>query len=183
MNLYERLVGDRWRELHAEVRHLHGGGGFQGAGVFAVHRGRRALARALLSVLSLPDEAAAVSVGLRITADVDGETWHRKFGNKAFITRQSYGAGGFLVESIGPIEVVYKLAVTAGALHYVQLRSSLRVGLLRLPLPVIFSPMIAAREWGVDDMDGVHASVIVSNPVLGDLIRYEGHIKQEPTAE
>src|SRR2546428_12242837 len=87
MALYQRIVGDSWRELDAPVRLLHSTGALmRGAGSFNVRRGKRRAARLLASLVRLPDTGENVSTRVGGTPFRDGYPWHLSFAGKPFVT-------------------------------------------------------------------------------------------------
>ena len=178
--LYPRIVGTAWADLSEPVQQFHL---FQkqwrGTGLFTIRHGSGVLARLLVWLMRLPAEGDDVPVELVVDANENGEQWNRKFAGRPFITKQSERAGGFMAERIGLTEILYRLTVKDRALCYEQVSAALRLGRLRLPLPRLFAPKIAAREWAAPDGRGVYVSVEVRAPLAGLLIHYQGNIVSE----
>lgn len=141
--------------------------------------GRSPLARFMISQMSLPDAGSDIPVRLSVRADANGERWQRQYANSEFNTYQTYGEGGVLIEVIGALQIVYRLVVVDGALHYEQLRAALRVGPVRVPLPRLLLPLIQAQEWREKDQSVAYVRVNVSNPLAGEVISYHGWLQQE----
>jgi hypothetical protein len=57
-------------------------------------------------------------------------------------------------------------------------RQSLRLGLLRIPLPNFLAASATVREWTQDGVDH-EISVILHNPMLGDFFGYEGSFQEQ----
>jgi hypothetical protein len=178
--LYQRIIGDDWRNLDAAVQRLHSGGMItRGTGSFTVMHGTRRLARLIAKLLRMPAVGENVSVSLVVTAHPGGERWHRTFAGKPFITEQRDDAGKFLVERNKGVDVWFCLAVMDGALLYQQTKAALNIGPWRLPLPKRLSTYIVASERAAADKSSVQVSVRVTAPLIGLLIEYKGNIKME----
>jgi uncharacterized protein DUF4166 len=176
--LYPRMVGqDAWAHLSEPVKRLHKGT-MQGVGRFTIRRGENGAARLLARLMRLPSAGTDVPVCLAVTTHARGERWARTFGADApLVTEQWPGAGGALIERIGPTEVRYRLEVAGGALYYRHTGTALRLGPIRLPLPRSFAPRISARESALPEEKLTHISVEVSYPLIGRLISYKGFIE------
>lgn len=178
--LYERLVGEGWRDVDAAVRRLHARGtGLCGEGSFVVSRGRGFFARSLASLLRLPAQGNAVRVSLSVTFADGGrvERWHRTFEGRAFDTSQREGAGRVLAERAGPLELLFRLSEEGGALVYTPAGAGLRVGPLRVPLPRALAPGVEARERVAGDGRSVNVRVSARAPLVGVLLSYEGRLE------
>ena len=178
--LYERLVRERWDELHESVRcfHVCGDAGARAEGAFAVRRGTGRAARLLARLLGLPRSGEAVPLRLSIEPlDGGGERWRRTFDGKDFITEQREHAGVLLAERAGPFETIFRLAAEGGALAYKSECTALRAGRLRLRLPRRLAPRVEASERARRDGEGVLVSVRVTAPLVGLLIEYEGLVR------
>ena len=164
------------------MRELHPGAeAWQGVGLFTVRHGASWLARTLARLLKLPAAGADIPVRLTITNTRGRESWQREFAGQHFITDQREHKAGLLIEDFGPTEVCYRLEVSDGALVYHQVKSALRVGSWRIQIPGPLFPRIAARESALAGHPGTHVRVVVTLPLIGLLVSYEGHIKEEET--
>jgi hypothetical protein len=177
--LYGRLLGESWRRVDEPVRRLHErAGGACGEGLFTVRRGGKAPARALAWLMRLPAEGEGVRVRLSVKVlEGGGELWHRTFGDRSFDTLQREGAAHVLVETAGPLELLFELREEGGALVFRQTGAALRLGRLRVPLPRALAPRVEARESGTADGRGVLVSVGASAPLAGPLLSYEGRLE------
>lgn len=175
MQLYQRIIGPAWPELHEPVRRFHLTNG-EMHGLFDVQWGKSRFARWLTQLLRLPEAGKSLPTRLVVTPQGDGERWWRTFGTSDFITEQRELAGQ-LLEYSGPIQFLFQLEVVDGALVYYHRRSALRLGRLAAPLPRHLSLRIEAREWGRSDEPRVHGWVRVTAPLVGLLISYEGYIE------
>ncbi len=170
------------RQIHLEAdRRI-----VRASGVFRIWRGSHWLARFLAALMRLPPAAEAVTTRLRVTADAEiedrlqtGERWERTFGERPLISSQSALASGLLAEDVGGVELRFRLAVTQQGLDYESVGVALRLGPIRLPLPGWMSPRIVAREEPGSDPNQAHVRVIVTLPLVGLLLGYEGHIASD----
>ena len=177
--LYERLLGESWKELDEPVRRLHERGtGPCGEGLFAV-RGGNFFARSLARLFGLPAGGEAVRVCLSVAQVEDGtaERWHRTFEGRVFDTLQREGENSLLAERAGPVELLFKLSVEGGALVYTHAGAALRVGTLRVPLPRSLAPRVDARESAADDGESVLVHVSSRAPFVGLVLSYEGRLR------
>lgn len=178
--LYQRLLGDAWHRLAPAVQLLHAGTETVCfGGVFTVERSGSPLINNLLRPMGLPDAGSAVPLKLVITANSTGETWHRTFAGKAFITEQAEGKARLLKETAGSGELWFRLAEVDGALVYKPTGFATRLGPFVIPLPVWLGPRIVAREEAVAGKTGVRATVRVTHPLTGLLVAYSGYIEPE----
>ena len=143
-----------------------------------MRHGSKLLARAISRLARLPAVGEAVEVRLQVTAREEGEEWRRTFAGHPLVSMQSNRVDGLLAESMGIVEMWFRLEVAGGSLNYQTVRASLRFGSLRVPLPYWLSPCVRAWEKSVGDMNQIHVSVDVSFPLLGRLIAYDGLLTQ-----
>jgi hypothetical protein len=177
--LYQRLVGDDWRGLDAPVRRFHlTGASMSGAGSFTVRRGTRRASRMLAWLLRTPAVGEDIRARLVVTPHSGGERWHRTFDGQPFVTEQRAHPGRFLAESLGILELRFRLEVKDGALFYRQTRATFGLGSWRVPLPAWLAPRIAASEAAKGE-NRVRVSVRVYAPLVGLLLAYEGDIVME----
>lgn len=176
--LYERLVGEGWRELDEPVRRFHRCA--RGSGVFAVRRGEGRVARLVARLLGLPEGGEAVPLLLSVEPrSGGGERWRRSFAGREFVTEQGEHEGALMAERTGPCELLFRLKAEGGALIYRQERAALCVGSLRVRLPALLAPRVEAWERADVAGGGVRVSVRVEAPLCGPLISYEGLVRTE----
>src|SRR5262245_42187573 len=110
-HLYRRLLGDAWMRLAPAVQALHAGNvAVRYQGVFSVERCSSPIVNAVLKPMGLPDAGSSVALTLVITPDGNGETWHRTFAGKDFITYQTEGKSQLMRETTGSAELWFRLA-------------------------------------------------------------------------
>lgn len=176
--LYRRLLGDAWDRLPATVRALHDGEGeTRAAGRAIVDRGQGPLARAVAAVVGFPEAGRDVPVTVRFERRDGAETWHRTFGAKHFLSRQSEGRGRserLVIERFGPFAFGLALVVEDARLSLVVRRWSL----LGVPLPLGAAPVSRSFEAEVEGRFTFH--VEIAHPWIGLIVRYRGWL--EPVA-
>ena len=119
-----------------------------------------------------------MAMALEVSADADGETWHRRFGDRGLVTRQ-WEEQGRLVEQIGRIQFVFALGAVDGGLQFRQVAARVAWGRWRVPLPRWLAPLVSARAWADD---GLRVKVEVTAPVAGLLCAYEGVLTKDEAA-
>jgi hypothetical protein len=149
-------------------------------GRFRVKHGTGFFTKRLARLARLPGDSEHADVVLRIQSDQGREKWDRQFGADQFTTMQ-WSSEGCLVERIGAWELRFKLRVSGGALIYEQCAARLCLGTLSLPVPPAFAPRVSAREEA-RGTNRVRVQVLVSLPVFGPLITYDGHLHVEELA-
>ena len=170
--LYRRLLGEAWETLPLEIRAMHSvEGNLEAEGMAEIERGRSPVAMLICALFRFPRSGADVPVNVTFRARRRGETWRRRFGTRAFSSRQSEGRGRFerlLVERFGPFSFGLALVREVG-----QLRLILRGwNFLGIPLPRVLAPRSQAYEFVSEGRFGFH--VELSHPLAGSIIRYSG---------
>lgn len=171
--LYPRILGESWYDLAETVRSAHTVG-TERRGCFQVTHGGNFIARMLIRLSRLPQNSDSTEVTLNIHPHRDGEQWKRRFGTDEFTTIQR-ASSGYLVESFGNWDLRFSLRVSDAALVYDQSAARLRLGPLRLPVPLACAPCVRARETA-NGPGQVRVHVTVTLPCLGPLISYDGHL-------
>jgi hypothetical protein len=172
--LYSEVLGKDWLALSENIRCAHSVGE-ETNGIFRITHGTGWAAKKMARWSDLPQAAIAAGTRLKIFSEDSGERWERQFDGKAFTTRQWKGKDGFLVERFGEWELYFKLRVKEGNLFYDQSRARLCVGALHIPIPLAYGPRVVAKEMH-DSGARVRVSVIVTLPLVGLLISYEGYL-------
>lgn len=177
--MYPGLIGDGFEGLDEGVRRAHSGlSPYHAIGDFRITRGQTRLAKSLATLGRLPEASEACAVQLVVSPYNRGEMWLRSFGGVPLVTYQRSRGGDVLSERLGILEFRFRLNIEGGALHYQQIRAGLRLGYLFLPLPAWLAPHVDAIEQGAGT-DGTHVRVIVTFPMVGQLIEYEGNTWEE----
>lgn len=168
--LYARAMGEAYAMLPPAVRRLHDlcrDGGAAGEG--RVVRGRSRLARAVAAAMRFPKSGTwPLHVAFAESGGV--ERWTRDFGGHIFSSELSQ-AGEGVTERFGPSRFDFALPA---APHGLEMRLR-RWSLLRLPMPLVLAPRIAAREW--EEEGHFRFEVAVSLPLLGQVIAYAGWLE------
>lgn len=170
-SLYQRILGDQFEKLSPVLQRFHGGtGDSQGRGQFRVSRSTSSVGYFIGMLMGLPSEGERIEVHLEVQVESDRETWIRNFGLKKLVTVQKPWKD-LLLERSGPLSFAFELVVEEGGLRFIQRRS----WFLGLPILDIWAPKVAAtavpegRGWNVD--------VGMQLPILGNVVRYRGHIE------
>jgi|ERR1043166_2335159 hypothetical protein len=175
--LYATLLADSWAKLDPVIQRFHTFASTQHAtGGFRVEHGKSWFVRMLARLAGLPGAADAVDVQLAVVTIPTGEEWRRSFAGKPMVSTQSAHADGRLVERVGLSELRFRLAAQNGGLRYETTGCALRLGPLRLPLPLRLSPRVTASEQAAPGGDRIDVVVEMHLPLLGLLIRYGGQL-------
>jgi Domain of unknown function (DUF4166) len=133
------------RGQHAWIFRFHlGHASVLGVGSFEVCRARTRLARMLCALLRVPESGSAVPVRVDIRRQGGREVWTRAIGKRVYVSRQVRTAG-LVRETIGPLQLCFRVAVDDDGLGYEQERAMLRLGRLRVRLPQRAAPQVRAR--------------------------------------
>lgn len=147
-----------------------------GIGSFEVHRGQTRLARMLCTLMRAPKTGSAVSVRVDIRRQGGREVWRRTIGSRVYVSRQVRTAGR-VRETIGPLEVCFRVAVDDDGVGYVQERVVLRLGRLRVRLPRRVAPQVHARAVERDETS-FFVRVDVCVPPEARLFSYWGVVEE-----
>lgn len=181
MPLYRRLLGPAWTRLPEAVRTLHGEtlpGRAEGRA--DIERGHHPLARAAAWIFRFPPPGRDVPVSVHFERDVEGETWHRRFGRHAFQSRHSARDGRWrhlLVERFGPVTFGLALVVDDKGLHFFVRRWSV----LGIALPLRWAPVSHATEGEADGR--FRFDVDLGHPLTGRIVRYRGWLQPAAATE
>ena len=187
--LYPRLLGAAWARLDPAVQRVHTSygtiaGPVRATGTFEVRRAPGRPIGLMLDLAGGPLAADAAPVQLaiahRMTRRGPVERWHRVFGGRPLVTRQSEAPGGLLAERIGLLEFRFRLAAEDGALLFEQESCQVGLGRYRLRLPGWLSPAIWCREQTAHDLadgpDQTSVFVKVTAPGGGLVFSYRGTV-------
>lgn len=173
-HLYARLLGGAWADLPEPLRRMHTlEDTLSATGRAKVERGAGALAQLVAWSVGFPPASDDVAVRVDFERRGDLEIWRRRFGGRAFHSRQQTGRERRLVESFGP-------AAFAMALTWDGRRLNLRLLQWRffgIPMPHWSAPVSRACEEVIDGRFSF--SVEISHPWTGLIVRYGGWL--EPT--
>ncbi|WP_405150981.1 DUF4166 domain-containing protein [Sphaerisporangium sp. NBC_01403] len=160
-----------------------------GIGVLEVLRGPGPLGRLACAVLGFPRTCTAVPARVtvrRSPGEGQGrvvERWERTIGARRLVSVQSReGERGW--ERHGPLEIRTRTVASPGEVDVVQVGAVLRMGGREIPLPEPLAPRVFAHAWvEAGDRDRrpprFHVAVRVTVPVVGVLISYRGHLREE----
>jgi hypothetical protein len=140
------------------------------------------LGRTLAWALRLPTAGESVATQVVISRDGAQERWRRCFAGVELRSVQRAGAGGLLLEQVGPLELRLRLAAEDGALVYRQVGQALVVARWRLGLPDWLSPRVSAREAAADQPACTQLAVQLALPWGALLLSYEGVVRHGEVA-
>lgn len=171
--LYERILGNAWATLPAEIRAMHDvrEGEAVAEGRASVERGRNPLARLAGWLVGFPKAAGDTGVRVRFCVRDGVETWTRTFGGESFDSRQFAGRGRasrLVCEQFGPLVFAFAVTTGGGRLSLVLRRWSA----FGVPLPMWLCPRSDSFEERRDDR--FHFNVEISHPWVGLIARYRG---------
>jgi saccharopine dehydrogenase-like NADP-dependent oxidoreductase len=172
--VFEQALGNAYDRMPAVTQALHRPGAgalWQGEGT--AEGGRNILARAFAKLFRLPATHGAMPVAVTITPDADGrERWARHWPGQIMRSTMSYRGPGVVTEGFGPF--AFDLAITPHAEGLDMLLA--RGRLWGLPWPKALCPQIAATERA--DMGRHYFDVAIVLPIIGQLVRYHGWLRQ-----
>jgi hypothetical protein len=174
--LYQRVLGDAYGRLPAEIRAMHDVHTATAAeGRARVQRGSSLLARLVTALIGFPKTNSDTPVRVEFRVMQDAETWLRSFGSERFASRQFAGSGqseGLLWERFGGLKFAMALVVDGERLSLVlrQWRAS------GVPLPMWLCPRSESYESAEHDRFNFH--VKISHPLTGLIIQYDGWLKR-----
>ena len=102
LTLYQRVLGERYQELHPLLQEVHRRNGLRAEGTFRIIRPQRWFSRLVGTVLGMPAAAENVPTVLTVTVAADTERWERQFGTYRMATWQ-WGWKDLLLERSGPV--------------------------------------------------------------------------------
>ncbi len=178
MNLYQRVLGEKFDALPQTIKDLHT---FEGrkqlSGEADVRCNETIVGWFLLRLLRLPRTGKGQKARVRLEQDGQGERWHRSFGRDSFSSRVTLHGKkpGRIVETMGGVSAVIGLQVIPGGLQW-DVES---LSLLGLSLPRCIAPVTKATEREVDGLYRFDVSVTL--PLLGLLVSYQGWLQPDNT--
>ncbi|WGW02330.1 SDR family oxidoreductase [Tropicibacter oceani] len=167
--IFPRVLGSDFAKLPAEIRETHlTAGQSRWEGRSTVTRGTGAWPRLLALLFGFPPAAPDMAVTVTKSADTQGETWERRFGERRFRSFLRATPDG-MTERFGPFTFTLGLRVQDGALLY-PVKAG-RIG--PIPLPRWLLPVSEASETVNEGR--FHFDVALRAPITGALIvRYRG---------
>lgn len=170
--LYAGVLGETWRALPEPIRRLHRlEDRLTAAGRARVERGADPVSRLIAVLIGSPPAADDVAVRVDFSRIGGVETWRRRFGDRAFVSRQEGGADGLLVERFGPAAFAMRLAWDGRRLG-LEIR---RWSLFGVPMPMALGPRTRAWE---EVVDGRFAFFVeLRHPLGGLIVRYQGWLE------
>lgn len=172
-SLFQGLLGPAFDRLPLAIRQVHvGASHLKMRGASSIERAHSWLGRKIAALAGLP--TAGAQVDLRVTIEVAGPTeqWTRHFGPHTFHS-QLQAEGGYLVERLGPVAIVFELAGDSQQLRWIP-----RGGrLLGMALPSRFFACVAAVETM---SEGRYCfDVRAALPIIGLIIHYRGWLRPD----
>lgn len=170
--LYERVLGDEWHLVEAEIRRAHlQGERVRGVGNAEVSTGPSLLGKLLCRLLRLP-RAGTYAATVDVRRQVSSEVWTRCFGGYHVTTTQMLLRNGVIRERFRWMEFAISVKRCEKSITYDSMAAHFRVGPMAIPLPKLLQPKICARETAT--APGNHVDVSVFFPVNTLLISYVG---------
>ncbi len=178
--LFQRVLGDAFHRLPAQVQALHAGQGDEvWAGDAVVERGGGPLASLACALIGLPVATDKTSARVEILRREGRETWRRTFGSRGFFSQLSLGRGRdarLIVERFGPLTFAMALVVGEDRLNFVVRGWSF----LGLPLPSVLAPSGASFEAAPNGR--FTFDVEIALPLVGRIVRYRGDLSRTAPA-
>ncbi len=176
--LYAFVLGDAARQIADVVRSFHASSEtVSGYGRFTITRPRRRISRLVGTLLRFPTDGIDVPVSLVIERHGLHETWRRRFGRRACVSRQRL-ANDRPVERVGPIELELDIRVDHGTLVIESHHARIALGPVRFPVPRSLTPLIHAEVRASADGLRNRVTVRISSRILGPLLAYEGELTE-----
>ena len=170
MTLYERILGEKFKELSPLVQTMHSYDSSKTLkGTVNIQRGKSFVAKLLNPLMGLPKEQKDALLMLELKAEKQEEIWKRTFGIDSFSSVQ-YQDAEQMVEHMGLIKMYFDVYVDEASLCTVLKTTTI----LGVNVPKIFTLNISSQvkeEQGI-----VLFSVEVSTKKGALVINYDGII-------
>jgi hypothetical protein len=177
LSVYERLLGDRYRDLPPAVQVFHRlSGTVHLNGAVTVGRGEAGLGDYVARFMRLPKPAATRPFTFILLAGTRSERWTRCFESGP-LTSTVASADPYLTERIGLLTWWYEVQTANEALTM----RLVRVTAFGCPLPAFLVPQVFAIERGTGDR--FHFDVTVRWPGARRLISYCGELDLRSATE
>jgi hypothetical protein len=168
LSLYQRVLGDRYQQLHPLLQEVHSSPALLAEGSFRISRPKHWFPRFLGTILGMPAAEEDVPTTLAVQTVPDGsEKWLRNFG-KFQMTTWQWAWRDLLLERSGPVTFGIYLKVADSGMSYVVRK----VWVLGIPLPLFIAPSVLAIVTPIPH--GWHAKVELKFPLLGKMLGYVG---------
>ncbi len=176
---YKQALDGDWTDLGQTLRRFHDPDVSirEATGTFHISSGDDLLSKIALCLTPLPDEGEEVPVQLRVERDRQGEIWMRSFDGDPVKTYQKVTDQQTLMEYVTSWSLRFKLRPGEnGRLHYEQVRFSVGLGPVKVPLPSWMSPRVHAVERPTGQSDQFELSVRMELPGGRVFFRYGGTV-------
>lgn len=180
--LFPGLLGPAFDRLAPPLRPLHAGTGpLEVRGTVRVERPGGVPGRLAGLLAGLPGAGDALPIAIAFRPDgAGGEAWDRRIGRHRFRTRLSATRSGLLHERTALAGGVFAATVDADGALPLRPRGATLLG---LPWPRALGVTATAREWAGAAPDGTPAirfTVEIALPLIGPVLRYDGHLAAPP---
>jgi len=170
MSLYERILGEKFKELSPLVQAMHS---YESSntlnGIVNIKRGTTLMAKFLNPLMLLPKEKKNALLRLELKAEKQEETWKRTFGTDSFSSIQ-YQESEQMVERMGFVKMYFDVDVEEASLCTVLKKTTV----LGVNIPKIFTLNISSQVK--EEQGRVLFSVEVSTQKGALVINYDGII-------
>jgi len=171
--LYARAMGAPFEALPQAVRDLHDLCADSGAaGEAVVTRGHGPIVRLLARLMGFPPEGRW-PLHVAFAARRGAEVWTRDYGSHIMKSELSLRPGG-VTERFGPIRLAFDLLPHP---HGLDMRPA-GWSLLRIPVPRVLAPRIAATER--EENGRFVFDVSAALPLVGPVVHYRGWLEPPP---
>jgi Domain of unknown function (DUF4166) len=173
-SIWQRALGSRFDALPHELRYFHA---LQGrhvlTGAAEVRASESAPARWLARWVGTPRRSGFRTFFFTLHAAADVETWGRDFQDHRMTSSLAVQQDQ-IIETVGPVRLTFELRADAGGLD-MRLVAMRVIG---LPWPRCMRPMVMAREQAgpIGNTPQLHFDIRARLPLLGEFIRYRGHL-------
>jgi hypothetical protein len=130
------------------------------------------IARCICRLFGFPKQNLKSTLSVDCSHQSDSMSWRRSFDGLIMISHFRR-KGEFLIESLGPLMMLFKAVESNGTLQYQYIRALF----WGVPLPKFLSPQIIAFEKEEEGM--YHFSVKVKMFLVGMVISYNGKLNVE----
>ena len=178
-SLYHAVLGPAYDELPYAIQQLHDiGEGKTFQGKAAITRGRNVITNITANIFGFPKAGEDIPVTVNLTRKGGVEHWTRHFGGRRMFSTQEAGTGrdeDHIIERFGPVAVKLEVIVEASRLYLVPKAMTF----FGVPLPKFLLPHGETYEKQHAGIFHFHVDIIA--PIIGRLVKYEGHLEQLKT--